>query len=276
MIKLVAVDLDGTLLNSQGKISIKTIETIQLLKKHHVYIVIASGRTYHEITKIIQPLDLFEYDRAYFIAYNGVLTLKVFPFEIIDKKLMDKEDVKKISSLVLPANLKMHVFCEHFVYISNDIKLLLLDNTAYEKTVVKIDMNLYDENEAVYKVLLYDEEKILNTFKGTIENSWYDQYNIFKSSNQLLEFVHLKGSKGDALKKLLVLLKLDKSETMAFGDEENDISLLKASGISVAMGNAKPFVKEIADVITLSNDLDGISEIMNQYINQLGDDFNGI
>jgi len=81
-----------------------------------------------------------------------------------------------------------------------------------------------------------------------------------------LEFVHKDGSKGQALAELSRSLGILPEEVMAFGDEENDISMLQYAGMGVAMENAKPNVKKIARRITLSNKMDGVAEVINQYL----------
>jgi Cof subfamily protein (haloacid dehalogenase superfamily) len=270
MYKLIAMDLDGTLFNSTQRISAKNLDAIESLKALHLYLVIASGRTYRDIAKMTASLKLTEYDRAYFICYNGVIAVKTNPYEVIYQKMIHSEDVRKIARLVEGTGLKMHVFCEDQIYLSKDIEYTIQSDFELMENASKIDMDGYAGRDEIYKVLILDQEDKINAFQKTIPQSILTSYTVFKSASHLLEFVHKEGSKGDALANLARHLGVQREEVMAFGDEENDISMLKFAGMGIAMENATPHVKAIATAITLSNKLDGVAEAIKKYITREG------
>lgn len=266
MIKLFAMDLDGTLLNSQSKFSKRTIHMIESLKERHAFIVIASGRTYREIMKIIKPLDLMEYDRAYIISYNGVLTTRCFPFTLFDRKMLSPSEIKEIVSSIDQDQFSVHIFSENKIYVSEGIKYVIHDPQDTTVIVKPILVDQHEFRDDSYKILIFDQEEKLNQLKVVLQTQIGSSYNVFKSSKQLLEIVHIDGSKGKALRRLMEIIGVSKEEAIAFGDEENDLSLMEATGIFVAMGNAHEHVKKQAKYATLSNDFDGVAEYIQNNI----------
>lgn len=261
-----AFDLDGTLLNSHGKIAPKQRQIIQelLAKGHHI--VIASGRTTVEIRSIVAELKLEQSDRAYFIAYNGVITVKASSGEIVASQCITDEDVRAIAAFLEPKKLKMHVFAEKRVYLSHDIEQTIGMDYHDDTSITRCEMKNFFTGKPVYKVLVYADSLVLDLLKAELPKDMTDYFQIFKSASVLIEFVHKLGSKGDALKRLAEYLEVDRSNVVAFGDEENDLSMIAYAGYGIAMGNAKPVIKAAARHITLSNDNDGINEAIRHYI----------
>ncbi len=266
MAKIIALDLDGTLLNEYGKITEKVKATIDQLKTEHHFLVIASGRTYAEIIRIVQPLGLMEYDRAFLIAYNGVLTVRTFPFTVLMQKTLHRDDVRAIAAELVPRGFKLHVYAVGKLYLSDDIVTYLVPDPAEQKPVVRLSMADYDRYDDVYKVLVLDDAERLEALRGMLPTSFQKRFATFKSWDRLLEFVHVDGSKGAALKNLASILSVPREDVIAIGDEENDISMIAAAGVGIAMGNAKPAVKAAAVHITLSNRFDGVAAAIETFV----------
>jgi len=266
MFRLIAMDLDGTLLNSRSKLTKKTLLALEKLKQDHVYIVIASGRTDREIMNIIPELGLATYDRGYLIAFNGVETVKTDTMATIGRMVMAKPDVATIESLARDKGLYLHVFTKTHIYLSHDIPETLILQQESGCPQKRVDMANFIPEEEVFKILLLDERHKLDGFRKHLPEDLLQRMNVFKSSESLLEFVSKGTSKGSALANLINYLGLDKQAVIAFGDEENDLSLLQEAGIAVAMGNAIESIRQLADFVTLSNDLDGVAHTINMYI----------
>lgn len=270
MYKLVAMDLDGTLFNQQKKISPVNLAAIEALKALKINIVIASGRTYEDILGLISELDLLHYANGYIISYNGVIATKTNPYEIIFKKTIHSDDVRRIAELVEPFGFKMHVFCENKIILSEHIERITKSDHDLIAAAIYMPMTKYYGPEEVYKVLILDDDQKLNDFQARIPKSYFDQYTIVKSANTLLEFAHLQGSKGNALAKLAHHLHINREEIMAFGDEENDVAMLQYAGLGIAMGNARKHVQAKAKAVTGTNVDDGVGIAIHKYI--LGDE----
>jgi len=264
--QMIVSDLDGTLLNSRSLLTQKTIHTIERMKSQGKVIVIASGRTYGEIVALTEPLNLFSYHNAYFICYNGVLTVKTNPLTVLLNMSLHKEDVQLIIDSIGPTDLKFHVFADNKVYLSHDITQTLETHQSSNTEVIRIDMSQYNQNDDVYKILLYHDKIRLDEFKKNMPNQIVKNYSVVKSHDQLLEIFHKEGSKGHALEFLSKLLHIDKDEIIAFGDEENDITMIEYAGLGIAMGNAKPIVIASANYTTLSHDYDGVAVALDKYI----------
>lgn len=260
------MDLDGTLFNSHRKISSKNLKALSECMERGIYLTIASGRTYRDICDMIGYSGIEQYERGYIICYNGVLAAKTNPFTITYKKLIRAGDVRRIAEVSEPFGLKLHVFCENKVFLSDDIEFLIESDPSLMLEASRVKMTEYDGPDEVYKVLILDDEEKLDDFQRNLPADIKEQYNVFKSASHLLEFVHKLGSKGDALKEVAQSLGIAQDEIIAFGDEENDLSMIEYAGLGIAMGNAKPQVKEAAKVVTLSNKLDGVAEAINKYI----------
>jgi Cof subfamily protein (haloacid dehalogenase superfamily) len=270
---IIAMDLDGTLLNSHAMISQKNMAAIELLKQRNDIIVIASGRTDDEIATITKVLHLDDYDNAYYIGYNGVQTTHVKTKKVINQMMIDWNDVKIIDNLLQRFGLNMHVFCKDNIFYSKGIVDVL--PSVSESSIQKHHINIasFEGTLPVFKVLVFDLPEKLDEFQLKIPSEMFNQYQIFKSATRLVEFVHKEGSKGHALSYLAKYLNVPRSNVIAFGDEENDITMLQYAGIGIAMDNAKQNVKKVADEMTLSNDLDGISVSLYKHIFDKGGNY---
>lgn len=260
MYRLVATDLDGTLFNQYSKLSPKTVRAVEGLKARGIAVAIASGRTCTDIADLVKPLGLETYPHAYFICYNGVLALQTFPQRTLFRKMIRGEDVRRIARWAEACGMKLHVFAEDRVYLSEGIENIIGSDPEMMAAAPRIRVSEYDGSDQVYKVLLFEEDARLNEFQRTLPDDLRSRYTVFKSASHLLEFVHRDASKGLALAEVAASLKIPPSEVMAFGDEENDISMLQFAGTGIAMDNAKPDVKKAAARITMSNRLDGVAE----------------
>jgi len=116
------------------------------------------------------------------------------------------------------------------------------------------------------KMMMIDEPEILDEAISKIPECFKEKYTTVKSTEFYYEILNKEASKGNALKKLAAHLNIPIEETMAIGDNENDLSMIEAAGIGVAMGNATDSVKAAAQVETTSNDEDGVAEILFKYL----------
>lgn len=266
MYRLVATDLDGTLFNQYSKISGKTLQAVEGLKARGIAVAIASGRTCAEIAELIKPLRLETYPHGYIIGYNGVVALSTDPRETLFRKMIHGEDVRQIARWAEPRGMKLHVFSEDRIYLSEGIELIINSDSEMMAAAPRIIASEYAGSDEVYKVLIYEADERLNEFQRNLPEDLSSRYTVFKSAKHLLEFVRKDASKGHAVAEIASSLGIPPAEVMAFGDEENDISMLEYAGMGVAMDNAQPAVKKAAKRIAMSNRLDGVAEMINREI----------
>lgn len=124
------------------------------------------------------------------------------------------------------------------------------------------------ENVLPIKMMMIDDPEVLNKAFKRIPADYFERYTLVRSTPYFLEVLNPNASKGIALKELSEHLGIKQSEVMAIGDAENDISMLKFAGVSVAMGNATPEVKATAKYEVASNQEDGVKEALDRWVLQ--------
>lgn len=269
MIKLIAIDLDGTLLTDQKTISQKNKTALKKAQAQGVKIVICTGRPLKAIENYLTELDLRQ-PGDYSITFNGGLVQKNDTEEILEKAVMSFEQVKEIQQLLIELQLPMDI---------------LSDSVAYQITTAPEHPSIYPQlNKALtYKArtltdlgadLLYNkvvsaiEPIYLDQQIAKIPSDFYERYEIVKTRANLLEFMPKGVTKAYGLSLLGKELGIPATEMMALGDEANDLPMIEAAGIGVAMENAVPLVKQHADVVTLSNQEDGVAYAIEKYVLQ--------
>lgn len=267
LIKLVAIDLDGTLLNSKKEISAKNSEVLAQAKLAGVKIVLCTGRPLAAINSYLERLNLRD-NEDYSITFNGGLVQKNDTGEIIAQTLLPLEDVHELYQLALSLNVPLDILSDGLVMqlpASRDYESLyskvnnLLTFESYELTQLAAD-RIY--NKAVIAVdELYLDEQIKK-----IPNLFYKHYEIIKSRSNLLEFMPKGITKAYGISLLARELGIQQAEIMTIGDEENDLSMIEYAGLGVAMQNAVSSIKEVADVITDTNDNDGVAQAVEKFV----------
>lgn len=262
--RIFAFDLDGTLLSKNGIILESSKKVIKHLKECQDALVIASGRTFEEIMEIVSELHLDQYPNAYLIGYNGV-ELKHYPsMTSLYRSTISWNEVKLIWADVQKHQLALHVFEEKKLYLSHGMtRFLQVAEEAKAKNQF-VDFSAFETNQPIYKALIIDEPSRLDDYQQRVDPLILKRVSAFKSAPMIFEFVSLQGTKGRSLQELARILHVSQEEVYAFGDEENDISMIEFAGYGIAMGNAKALVKQKARYITKSHQEDGIYEMLKQ------------
>lgn len=265
-IKLVAIDLDGTLLNNKREITREVFEAIQEAKKAGVKIVITTGRPITGVKEILEELKLTD-EGDYVITFNGALVQDVATKADIAKETLSYEDYLDIEFLARKLDVPMHASTKNGMYTANRN---IGKYTIYESQLVSspVFYRTPEEmhNKEIIKTMMVDEPEILDEKIAQIPEHFFEKYNIAKSAAFYLEITPKTASKGLAVKQLVDELGLSIAETMAIGDEENDRSMLEAAGIAVVMENGNPSVKEIATYITKSNEENGVAHAIREWV----------
>lgn len=266
MIKLIAIDLDGTLLTDAKTISDTNKEILAKAKARGVKIVICTGRPLIAIKDYLAELNLLDAD-DYSITFNGGL-IQTNTGEILGKTAMDLADVKHIHQLLEKIDLPMDVLSDALcfqletsadhpsiyptmnkalTYVSKTIEALKED-ALYNKVVSAVDVDYLDQQMA----LIPAEE--------------YERFEIFKTRPNLLEFMPKGVTKAFGLSVLGEHLGIAANEMMALGDEANDLSMINYAGMGVAMENATDGVKTAANFVTRTNQADGVAHAIQKFV----------
>ncbi|TPN87668.1 HAD family hydrolase [Aquimarina algicola] len=259
-IKLVATDMDGTLLNSKDQISHHFFELFQELQELGVTFVAASGRQYYSIINKLEPIK----DNIYVIAENGALTMlqdTELQTTAIDRKtyleLIDITRTLKGSQVVLCGRKKgyiedygqdfINMFSEYYDRYEVVKDLSEVTDDVYLKIAI---CNQNGSEKYVYPALKHLEGRVKVKVSGEI---W-------------LDLSHNLANKGHALQQLQEKNNITPEETMVFGDYNNDLEMMSRATYSFAMANAHPNVKQIANYMTKSNDENGVEYMLQKMI----------
>ena len=227
-IKLVAVDIDGTLLNGKKEITPEVFSAIQDAKDAGVKIVIATGRPIPGVRNLLEELHLNE-PGNYVITFNGGLVQDTVTGEGYIK--------------------------EYTVYEAGLVNMPVYYRTPEEMI-----------DKEIVKIMYIDEPETLDQAITKLPKELYDKYTLVKSAPFYLEIVKKTVNKGAAVVHLAEKLGLTKEETMAIGDEENDRSMLEVVGNPVVMENGTDELKKIAKYITKSNDESGVAYAIREWV----------
>ncbi len=267
-IKYAYFDLDGTLLNSDKKITKATLKSLEWLKNQGVKIGIATGRPYYlalEIIKAVNP-DLPT------VSINGNLIFNNQNKTSYYHKKHNKKTLERIIDYVSEHKINFMVYTDKEIqykeYIKSRHLFWLRNNKKSQPDDCKTPITTFKNNlENVLKILItskdssdYDEKKIFDFF-----NSFNDSY-LVRSAVGLLDFMPSDINKASGLKSLEEkgIIKLD--ETIVFGDSNNDIDMIKTAAVSVAMKNSNKNIHQVADYITkYTNDEEGVGEFIYDF-----------
>lgn len=265
--KLVAIDVDGTLFNDRKEITKEVNEAIQAAKAKGVKVVVCTGRPIVGAQPIIEELKLTDEDE-YVITFNGALVQNTHTNEVISEISLTYQDLKVLYELSLKLHSPMHFFDSKNVYTPNkDIN----QYTVYESHINQIPLHYRTMEEIpadflIPKVMFIDEPEHLNNIISNIPDSFKEQFTWVKSAPYFLEILHPSVSKGNAVKQLAEKLSIKREEVICIGDGENDLSMVEYAGCGVAMGNAVPSVKKVAEFQTFSNNENGVAYAIEKLI----------
>lgn len=266
MYKLIALDMDGTLLREDGSISERTKSAIQQARQKGVKVVLASGRPIEGLERYLTELGLTTND-DYALSYNGALIKNVGTRENICSQLISGKDLHDVYALSQHVGVNTHAFSAEMGLISPKLS----HYTEHERDINGIPLTLIDFNELsedhpIIKVMLVDEPEILSPGVEQLPVDYYDRFTVVRSAPFFLEILNKNSNKGNGVAMLADYLGIKAEEVICVGDAGNDAHMLEYAGLSVAMGNAFDEIKAIADYVTHSNEDDGVAHVIEKFI----------
>ena len=266
--KLLFVDLDETLLNTDKTISEENLKAIELMTEAGHGFIINTGRATQSALKLANKYGLNK-PGYYISSYNGSGIIKADTLEEIYAANVDEECARLIFDEAKKAGIHVQTYSDKEVIASAVCDTLLNYCKAVDLDYVITDDPVSFVGGKVPKVICasYGEHEKLVSFKEKMEPLIEGRlYSLF-SNPALLEFGNVNASKGAAIDTMAGILGVDIKDTIGVGDEENDIDMIKHAGIGIAMCNGKESVKQVADVITrCDNNHSAIKEVIEQFI----------
>jgi Cof subfamily protein (haloacid dehalogenase superfamily) len=259
MIKLIATDMDGSLLNDNHEINIEFWDVFKEIRKKDIIFSAASGRQYYSLLK---NFDSIKNDML-FIAENGTYVIQ--NGKELFSVTLDKEHVLKFIEIGRQIPETDLVVCgKKSAYMESNNENLISEISKYYPRF-KIVEDLTKIDDEILKVSLCD-------FLGSEKNShkyfkaYEDEFNVAISGENWLDITHILANKGMAIKKIQEIFKITPSETMVFGDFLNDLDMIKNAKYSYAMENAHPLLKKEANFIADSNNNNGVVKKIKEIV----------
>ncbi|GLY10639.1 Cof-type HAD-IIB family hydrolase [Pseudobacillus badius] len=246
MAKIVFFDIDGTLLDEEKQLPAKAKEAVQLLREKGVYTAIATGRAPFMFADLRKELDIHS-----FVSFNGQYV--VFEDEVIYLNPLAADSLDKLNEYAAEQG-------HSLVYMDGEVMKANRPDDAYVNESIstlkfpypEVNPDFYKEKE-LYQTLVFCEEKEEESYREQ-----FPEFSFVRWHPYSLDVLPAGGSKAEGIKKMMERLEFKREDIYAFGDGLNDIEMLEFAGTGVAMGNALPPVKEMADMVTEDVAEDGI------------------
>ena len=263
MYKLIASDMDGTLLRSDRTISEETKEAIRNIKDKGAVFVLSTGRPLIAVEKYNELLNL----NCPVILYNGAMIFDFSNRKVLFEVFLDFEYAKYIWDEGNKKKLEM------YVWANNDLYTNFINDKVYDYIVEshaeihKLDDIKDIKGKNITKIIWDEDPELLKRYiKELDEIKFNEKVNYCTSMSYYLEFFNKETSKKVAIQKLEEIYGIKREEVIAIGDGKNDMEMIKYAGLGVAMDNAIDEVKKVAKVVTKSNNEDGVLEIIKKFI----------
>ncbi len=261
-IKLLAVDLDDTLLNEECVVSEANKKAIREAVARGVIVTIATGRMYESAQKIAKEIGI----DVPLISYNGALVQTAVSEEVLMKRCLDEDAARAVLDLFREKGWYIQLYRDDTLYVDKATDDTRAYEARVETTAVEIGEAFYENPRDILKMLAISDPEKIDFVEETVHASFAGKVFAPRSMPRFLEIVNAKVNKGEALRFVAEHFGVARDEVMAIGDSNNDIAMVEYAGLGVAMGNASPRVKEAADVMTKSNQEDGVAEAIKAYI----------
>lgn len=260
-IKLIVTDLDGTFVNKNKEVTTINKKAVNTLIEKGLEFVVASGRDYTSIKDLTRDIKKINYH----ICLNGAKIYK--NDEIIYKKTVDKEICYDILKKATEMNIN------YSGTAGKDICYSQLDTEYYKEfSLEKRNFNFISNEDKknivakdFEKMVFYGELDYLKSLRDYVEEKYSSVVNVFVSGDRIMDIVNIDSNKGNALKIVSEDCGISLEHIIAFGDNENDLSMLQEAGLAVAVENAKEVVKNKIEEITDSNEKSGVGNYLNKH-----------
>ena len=263
--KLLVLDIDGTLTNSRKEVTPETKEAIvKLLKMGHACM-LASGRPLHGMEWAAKELEFDKYG-GYLLSFNGAKIVKFDTMETIYEKNVPKAYLAELYQFAVENSCGLISYEGNNIISGNGINEYIELEARINDLMIK-EVNNFPEyfKEDVVKCLLCASPDRTSELERRLHASIGDRVSVYRSEAFYVEAMPFGVDKASSIAHMLPLIGIGKEDCVACGDSFNDVSMIKFAGVGVAMGNAKQAVKDAADVITGTNEENGLLPIIEKF-----------
>lgn len=265
-IKVIVLDIDGTLVNSKKEITEATLHRLIQLQQQGMFIALASGRPSEGMLPYAEKLELDKYD-GYIIAHNGAQIIQVKTKKVVYSRSFPTEYLRGICDCIKPYRVNISTNKgDTFIAAGNKNRF-----TTVEADVMKLPLKFVEDFPSYVtfetsKCILAGEPEDILKLERIMSEQFKGRFDVYRSEPQFLELVPCGVDKGSSTERLLKILGCSRQECMTIGDSYNDVTMIEYAGIGVAMGNAPDDIKQQADFVTLTNDEDGAVFAIDKFV----------
>jgi len=270
MYKLIACDMDETLLNDDHEIAQNNIDAIKKASQMGVKFVPATGRGYTAIITILKALDLYDKEQEYVISFNGCALTENKNNTILQFHGLDFKKAKQLFAFGLNKNVCIQIYTAETVYMHNANDFERNRYRGLKNDFVEIEEpSIEFLCDTPISKMIYQNVDIpyLKSFEHEMSEMVTGHVSVTYSSGRYMELNRLGVNKGNTMLMLADYLGIKQEETMAVGDNYNDQSMLEVAGLSVAAGNAVEEIKNLCDYVAQNNNNQGVlAEVIEKFI----------
>lgn len=264
--KLLVLDLDGTLTNSQKKITRHTQNVLIKAQQQGIKIILASGRPTYGIVPLANELRLDRFG-GYILSYNGGEIINWQTKELLYKSLLPDTVLPYLYNCAKENDFAIVTYQDEYILTEHPDDMYVHKEAFLNKMQIRRADNFLEAvNFPIIKCLIVGESDRLSKLEVKMQKHLDGIISVYRSEPFFLELVPPGIDKAQSLAFLLDKTGIKPEEMIACGDGFNDLSMIKFAGLGVAMANAQDIVKESADFITLSNEEDGVAKVVENFI----------
>lgn len=293
MYKMLVLDMDGTLLNEEQRISDVNKKAIKEIIEQGIKVVLASGRAYPGMVPYLKELDLY-HEGLFTITCSGALVIENVIDKIIYEEHIKNEDLAEIHKVCEKLDLDMSGYTTNDMMIHHDNLFTRYDAIANNMDIKVIDFENLDDDERIYKLNIINEsidvrQSMIDYFptihpsnmeirekpkfnKNALSELWHfpeeivNSYTIVRPLPFCIELLGKNSNKAVGVSIVASKYDIKMEEIICMGDSGNDVHMLEEAGLGIAMANARSEAKDAANEVTLSNEEDGVAAVIHKYL----------
>jgi len=260
--KLIAVDLDGTLLQPDNTITGENLSAVREAERHGAIVVVVTGRPYVSADSIARRFDL---PKGPLVSFNGAVIRQPRGGKLLFQRLVPADLTMEVVEECIGHNLHLHFYLDDELFVSqyDDWARLYCERTEMSCRAVA-DMRDFAGKEAI-KLLVVDRPETIDGYFQVYSRRWQHRLYVTRSMAEYIEFLSPQASKGHALDWLIDYYQVDRAKTLAIGDALNDLPLLERAGAAVAMPAAGEELKAVAQFVP-PNQETGVAAAINWFL----------
>lgn len=267
-IKLIAFDIDGTIITDDLKVLKETIEIIKKLKEKGRKIVLCTGRSFNGFHLIREELGLVDFD-DYSITCTGAFVRQNATGKALIKKVLSEREVEEISSKLDDDRIDTTIHTRDVLYnkAKNPNDYFLKDQKKMIMPWLRYD-SLADIDDDLGRVCFVGPTEILDDFEKRHKKDFKEEYKYMRNDINIIEILNKDAGKSESLRDLVKMLDIEMENVMYFGDGANDVKSIKASGVGVAMGSGRTLAKDAADFVIGHNNEPSLANFLKEYFDE--------